>query len=154
MLPLGIKGLDLLSRVEPPTGTKGGPFVRVGGSTRDKKPLSPTLARLAVGPETKDTFYPGPKDNRDKWPETKDYSVVVDRANNLYSSPSNLHCFYRLGLGEIKSKLGTGHMSHARLPIDAVFDLVFLSFMIYSTGMQLGEPLWHSYKKSFKTSFL
>jgi len=45
-------------------------------------------------------------------------------------------------------------MSHARLPIDAVFDLVFFSFMIYSTGMQLGEPLWHSYKKSFKTSFL
>ena len=54
-----------------------GPFVRVGGSTRDKKPLSPTLARLAVGPGTKATFYPGPKDNRDKWPRTKAYSVVV-----------------------------------------------------------------------------
>jgi len=63
--------------VEPPTGTNGGPFVRVGGSTRDKKPLSPTLARLAVGPGTKATFYPGPKGNQDKWPETKAYSVVV-----------------------------------------------------------------------------
>ena len=27
----------LLSRVEPPTGTKGPPFVPVGGSTRDKR---------------------------------------------------------------------------------------------------------------------
>ena len=75
--PTGTKGLSLLSRVEPPTGTNGGPFVRVGGSTRDKKPLSPTLARLAVGPGTKATFYPGPKGNRDKWPGTKAYSVVV-----------------------------------------------------------------------------
>ena len=65
VLPPGIKGA-LLSRVEPPTGTNGGPFVRVGGSTRDKKPLSPTLARLAIGPGTKATFYPGPKGNRDK----------------------------------------------------------------------------------------
>ena len=63
--------------MEPPTGTNGGPFVRVGGSTRDKKPLSPTLARLAVGPGTKATFYPGPKGNRDKWSGTKAYSVVV-----------------------------------------------------------------------------
>ena len=67
--------------MEPPTETNGGPFVRVGGSTRDKKPLSPTLARLAVGPGTKATFYPEPKGNRDKWPGTKAYSVVVP-ANN------------------------------------------------------------------------
>ena len=39
--------------------------------------MSPTLARLAVGPGTNATFYPGPKDNRDKWPGTKAYSVVV-----------------------------------------------------------------------------
>ena len=70
-LPPGIKRLGLLSRVEPPTGIKRGPFVRVGGSTRDKKPLSPMLARLAVGPRTKTTFYPGPKGNRDKWSGTK-----------------------------------------------------------------------------------
>ena len=41
VLPTGIKGLGLLSRVEPPTGTKGGPFVRVGTSNRDKRLLSP-----------------------------------------------------------------------------------------------------------------
>ena len=69
----------LLSRLVTPTGTKGGPFVRVGGSTRDKKPLSPTLARLAVGPGIKATFCPGPKGNRDKWPGRKAYFVVVHR---------------------------------------------------------------------------
>src|SRR6185437_14825442 len=53
VLPTGIKGLDLLSRVDPPTGTKGGPFVPVGGSTRDKRPLSPPLAQLAFRPGTK-----------------------------------------------------------------------------------------------------
>jgi len=63
--------------VEPPTRTKGGPFVRVGTSNRDKMPLSPPLARLAFGPGTKATYCPGPKDNRDKWPGTKTYSVVV-----------------------------------------------------------------------------
>jgi len=36
------------------------------------------LARLAVGPEIKATFCPRPKDNRDKWPERKAYSVVVN----------------------------------------------------------------------------
>ena len=56
-----------LSRVEPPTRTKAPPFVPVGGSTRDKRPLSPPpLARLAFGPGTKATFCPGPKGNRDK----------------------------------------------------------------------------------------
>jgi len=77
VLPTGIKGLGLLSRVEPPTGTKGGPFVQVGTSNRDKRPLSPPLARLAFGPGTKATNCPGPKGNRDKWPGTKAYSVVV-----------------------------------------------------------------------------
>src|SRR6185312_5703655 len=32
VLPTGTKGLGLLSRMEPPTGTKGGPFVPVGAS--------------------------------------------------------------------------------------------------------------------------
>jgi len=77
VLPTGIKGLGLLSRVEPPTGTKGRPFVQVGISNRDKRPLSPPLARLAFGPGTKATNCPGPKGNRDKWPGTKAYSVVV-----------------------------------------------------------------------------
>ena len=77
VLPTGIKGLGLLSRVEPPTGTKGRTFVRVGTSNRDKRPLPPPLARLAFGPGTEATYCPGPKDNRDKWPETKVYSVVV-----------------------------------------------------------------------------
>ena len=43
------------------------PFVPVGGTNQDKRPpLSPPLARLAVGPETKATYCPGPKGNRDK----------------------------------------------------------------------------------------
>ena len=77
VLPTGIKGLGLLSRVEPPTGTKGGPFVRVGTSNWDKRPLSPPLARLVFGPGTKATYCPGPKGNRDKWLGTKAYFVVV-----------------------------------------------------------------------------
>ena len=66
-----------MSRLEPPTGIKGDPFVPVGASNRDKRPLSPPLARLAVGPGMKAIFYPGPKDSRDKWPVTKACSVVV-----------------------------------------------------------------------------
>ena len=38
---------------------------------------TPPLARLAFGPVTKGTYCPGPKGNRDKWPETKTCSVVV-----------------------------------------------------------------------------
>ena len=64
----------LLSRSETPIGTKGPPFVPVGVSNRDKRPLSP---RLAVGPGTKATYCPGPKACRDKWPGIKAYSVVV-----------------------------------------------------------------------------
>ena len=53
------------------------PFVPVGGTNRDKRPPSPPLARLAVGPGTKATYCPGPKGNRDKRPGTKACSVVV-----------------------------------------------------------------------------
>jgi len=42
------------------------PFVPVGDTNRDKRPLSPPLARLAVGPGTKATYCPGPKCCRDK----------------------------------------------------------------------------------------
>ena len=52
-------------------------FVPVGASNRDKRPLSPPLGRLAFEPGTKATYYPGPKGNRDKWPGTKAYSIVV-----------------------------------------------------------------------------
>ena len=52
-----------MSGLVPPTGTKRGPFVRVGTSYRDKRPLSPPLARLAFGPGTKATYCPGPKGN-------------------------------------------------------------------------------------------
>ena len=41
-------------------------FVPVGVSNRDKRPLSPLLARLAVGPGTKAIYCPGPKGCRDK----------------------------------------------------------------------------------------
>ena len=67
----------LLSQLDPPTGIKGHPFVPVGASNRDKRPLSPPLARLAVGPGTKATYCPGPKGCRDKWPGTKACFVVV-----------------------------------------------------------------------------
>ena len=70
----------LLSRLVAPTGIKGHPFVPVGASNRDKRPLSPPLARLAVGPGTKAIYCPGPKGCRDKLPETKAYSVVVTLA--------------------------------------------------------------------------
>ena len=66
-----------MSRLETPTGTKGGPFIPVGASNRDKRPLSPPLARLAVGPGTKAIYCPGPKGCRDKWHGTKAYFVVV-----------------------------------------------------------------------------
>ena len=53
-----------------------GSFVPGGATNRDKRPLSP-LARLAVGPGIKATCCPGPKGCRDKWPETKAYSLIV-----------------------------------------------------------------------------
>ena len=88
--------MGLLSRLETPTGTKGEPFIPVGGSNRDKRAAQsfvpvgatnrdkrppfcpgwclqqgqkapvPLLARLAVGPGTKATYCPGPKGCRDK----------------------------------------------------------------------------------------
>ena len=66
-----------MSWLETPTGTKGGPFVLVGVTNLDKRPLSPPLARLAVGPGTKATYCPGPKGCRDKWPGIKACFVVV-----------------------------------------------------------------------------
>src|SRR6185312_11522451 len=66
-------------------------FVPVGDTNRDKRGAfypgwwlqpgkkapapPPQLARLAVGPGTKATYYPGPKGCLDKWPGTKAYSV-------------------------------------------------------------------------------
>ena len=85
VVPTGTKGYaGLLSRLEPPTGTKGSHFVPVGVSNRDKRPPSPPLARLAVGPGTKATYCPGPKGWRDKWPGTKTCFVVV-YANHLHN---------------------------------------------------------------------
>ena len=55
------------------SGGIGAPFVPVGGSTRDKRPLSPR----SFGPGTKATFCPGSKSSRDKWSGTKVCSVVV-----------------------------------------------------------------------------
>ena len=76
----GAKGL--LSRLETPTGTKWGPFVLVGASNRDKRPMSP-LARLTVGLETKITYCPGPKGCRDKWPGKKICFVVVISSSHI-----------------------------------------------------------------------
>jgi len=60
--PAGDRGL--LSRLEAPIGTKGGPFVPVGGSNRDKRPLSPPPA----GPAS-------------RW--TRDKSHLLSRAQKL-----------------------------------------------------------------------
>src|SRR6185436_10856955 len=47
----------LLSRVEPPTGTKGPPFVPVGDSTRDKR-SNPFYPGWWYQPGQKDPFVP------------------------------------------------------------------------------------------------
>ena len=82
-VPVG--GTRLLSRLVVPTGTKGSHFVPVGVSNRDKRPPSPPLARLAVGPGTKATYCPGPKGCRDKWPGTKACFVVVTRTKYFFT---------------------------------------------------------------------
>ena len=55
--------------------------------------MSPPLARLAFGPGTKATYCPGLKDNQDKWPETKAYSivVVVGKREDLHANLAILH---------------------------------------------------------------
>ena len=74
-------------------------------SNRDKRPLSPPLARLAVGPGTKVTYCPGPKGYRDKWPGINACFVVVQQlvaavqllcsccayvVKNIYMTTSNI----------------------------------------------------------------
>ena len=56
----------------------------------EQKTPIPPLARLAVGFGTKATYCPGPKGCRDKWPETKAYSVVVRQA----SRPSSFAMYW------------------------------------------------------------
>ena len=81
---------NLLSRLEPPTGIKGHPFVPIGASNRNKRLMSPPLARLAVGLGTKTTYCPGPKDCRNKWSGTKACSVVVILPNAKKSALGNI----------------------------------------------------------------
>ena len=107
LAPTGIKDpRGLLSRLEPPTGTKGGHFCPgwclAGATNGDKRgsfcpgwclqpgqkapaPLPPR-ARLAVGPGTKATYCPGLKGCQDKWPGTKAcFVVVTDRRVQIKS---------------------------------------------------------------------
>ena len=58
-------------------GQNGGLLSRLVSPTGTKRPMSPLLARLAVGPGTKATYCPGPKGCRDKWSGTKACFVVV-----------------------------------------------------------------------------
>ena len=74
------------------------PFVPVGDTNRDKRPLSPSLARLAVGPGTKATYCPGPNGCRDKWLGTKAYSVVVKNVNTIYGKL--IFIFREIGFSE------------------------------------------------------
>ena len=68
--------MGLLSRVEPPTGTKGPPFVPVGGSTRDKRP-NPFISG---GNTNRDPFVPVGVSNPDKRP----LHVIVQKEVILY----------------------------------------------------------------------
>jgi len=68
-----------LSRLETPTGTKVcADLLSLLVSPTVTKGPCPPLARLAVGPGTKATYCPEPKGCRDKWPETKTCSIVVE----------------------------------------------------------------------------
>ena len=46
--PLGTKGPTLLSRVVTPTGTKGDPFVPVGVTNPDKRPLHVIVQKKVI----------------------------------------------------------------------------------------------------------
>ena len=72
-----IRGQGVLSRLETPTGTKGGVFYPGWWLQPGQKAPVPPLAQLAVGPGTKAAYCPGPKGCRDKWPGIKACSVVV-----------------------------------------------------------------------------
>jgi len=64
--------------LEPPTGTKGGPLVLVGGSNQDKRPLSPPPAGPASRwTRDKNHLLSRAQRHRDKWPRTQACSVVV-----------------------------------------------------------------------------
>ena len=98
-------GRGLLSRLDPPIGTKSPPFVPVGGSIRDhwspgplvpvgdtnrdkcKRPLPPTLLRPGVRSGTKALFDSGSKDNWDKWLGPKTCSVVVSDCLSMAKIP-------------------------------------------------------------------
>ena len=69
----------LLSRVQRLAGPAGetGAFCPGWWLHPGQKAHVPPLARLAFRTGTKTIFCPGPKGNRDKWPGTKAYSVVV-----------------------------------------------------------------------------
>ena len=58
VLPIGIKGLDILSRVEPPTGTKGGLLSRLVAPPGTKGPCPPSAP---LDPGQKPPFVPGSK---------------------------------------------------------------------------------------------
>ena len=55
--PAGDRGL--LSRLEPPTGIKGWPFILVGGSNRDKRLRGPFVPVGATNQDQWLRFYPG-----------------------------------------------------------------------------------------------
>ena len=48
-----------MSRLEAPTGTKGWPFIPVGGSNRDKRPAQPFVPVGGSNREQRVPFYPG-----------------------------------------------------------------------------------------------
>jgi len=75
----GIRGPRSFVPVGDTNRDKRGSFIPIGGSNRDKKPFPPP-ARLAVGPRTKATYYPGPNGCRDKWSGIKTCFIVVEQA--------------------------------------------------------------------------
>jgi len=67
-----------LSRLETPTGIKGGPFVPVGGSNRDKRLRGPFVP---VGVSNRDKRPLSPAGPASRW--TRDKSHLLSRAQRL-----------------------------------------------------------------------
>ena len=88
----GKGGQGLLSRLETPIGTKGWPFIPVGGSNRDKRPAQPFVPVepptgikchlfVLVGASNRDERPMSPAGPASCW--TRDKSHILSRAQRL-----------------------------------------------------------------------
>ena len=88
----------LLSRLEAPTGTKGGHFIPVGGSNRDKMPARPFVPVGATNLDKRGVFCPG-------WCLQPGQNSLAPLSPSLSSRPSHsAHLFLAVfGSGERSS---------------------------------------------------